>query len=587
MKLSIATKIFIGFAVVIVAFGGAATFTIYRMQVLRGSVTVIWRDLAPLTQRLRSLSSQLKAPERFLTMERPSYQQSLKHSLLGMAPFEELVKIERRLATMADAGGLNAEDATAIDAVRNALATFRTGGDLYAAVAGEALEGLESDAKTPSETVYERLVRLTVKRVNEGGLTRLSPEVRATKRALRRTNRVIIEALRELERPIEGLRERAESDQRSATLAVIVAAMVALAVSLIMLFVSQLTLKPLRQLREGVRRVAEGDLGAPVRVTSGDEIGQLAEEFNRMAAALRTRDRALAAQREDLIRAERLATIGKLAAQITHEVRNPLSSIGLNAELLEESVENDEEGRELLEAIQNEVQRVKMITEEYLRFARMPRPEPTTVDVGALIKTISGFVGHQLAQHGITAKLEARDAQEGGPAPLQADPDQLRQVMINIINNSIDALTADGASHDEAQQGVEPWIQIEVCEWPSDSHALMRLGDSSDSEDPIDDIEDRAEKKLGGGVRITVCDNGPGIDPEVAEHLFEPFVTGKSGGTGLGLALTQKIIGDHGGVIRAESPVENGRGTRFLIDLPRQSAFTERLTGGIKVGGES
>jgi len=553
VKLSIATKIFLGFAIVILAFSGAAALTIFQMQSLRASVTVIWRDVVPITLNLRSLSRRIKAPERFLSMERPTHQQSLKHALLGMDPFGDLRHIEERLETLDQTGSLASQDADVVRGVRGALERFRTSGDLQGSVAGATIEGLEVDPSTPSEEVYRRIVRLTVKRVNEGGLTKRSPEVRATKRVLRRINRVVVEALRDLGRPVEGLHMRAESDERDATLTVVVVATVALLISLIMLFVSQLTLKPLRQLREAVKRVAAGDLRKPVEVRSADEVGQLAEEFNRMADALRARDAALARQREELLRAERLATIGKLAAQITHEVRNPLSSIGLNAELLEEELaSSDDEARELLEAIQAEVQRVKSITEEYLRFARMPRPEMGEVELGPLLTTITGFLSHQMDQRGVATRYLGFDADI---APIRADPDQLRQVVINIVNNALDALRPEGG---EPTDG--PEIGFELSEI------------------------DPAASPQGGGVRLDIVDNGPGIDAEVADTLFEPFVTGKSGGTGLGLALSQKIMTEHGGTIAALSPVSDGRGTRFRIELPRH-AFTERVTAGIKVSG--
>src|SRR5204863_2163841 len=129
-------------------------------------------------------------------------------------------------------------------------------------------------------------------------------------------------------------------------------------------------LAPLRRLAASAKQIARGDYRQRVDVASGDEIGALAGEFNAMAAALEERELRL-------IRSERLAAVGKIAAQITHEVRNPLSSIGLNAELLEEelgALPGGAESRQIASAIVKEVDRLAAITEQYLRFARLPRP---------------------------------------------------------------------------------------------------------------------------------------------------------------------------------------------------------------------
>src|SRR6185295_17199097 len=137
------------------------------------------------------------------------------------------------------------------------------------------------------------------------------------------------------------------------------------------MFLAQRALDPLRRLAAGAKQIARGDYRQRVEVGIPDEIGDLASEFNAMAAALEERELRL-------IRSERLAAVGKIAAQITHEVRNPLSSIGLNAELLEEelaSLPGGAESQKIASAIVKEVDRLAAITEQYLRFARLPRPK--------------------------------------------------------------------------------------------------------------------------------------------------------------------------------------------------------------------
>ncbi|MDP6944067.1 MAG: ATP-binding protein, partial [Myxococcota bacterium] len=269
------------------------------------------------------------------------------------------------------------------------------------------------------------------------------------------------------------------------------------------------------------------------RVPTGsrDEIGQLASEFNTMAEALSARDRELARQREELLRAARLATIGKMAAQITHEVRNPLSSIGLNAEMLEEEIGDSVEAQQLLTSVQREVHRLKAITEEYLRFARFPKPVLAPVDVSVIVDSFLSFLAHELRNNEIT--LRRPDTHQPLPV-VMADEDQLRQAFLNVARNAIEALR-----------------EVAVPR-----HFGVALAGSD-----------------AGGVSVIFTDDGPGLAEEIAPRVLDPFVTGKPGGTGLGLALVQQIVVDHGGTIEFATNADvcstSARpGTRLLITLP-------------------
>ena len=539
MRLSVSTRIFLAFAVVIIAFGATSVFALYKMSSLRRSVTVVWKEVIPVSNQLKGLSRQLKSAEELFAFKRPSDATWLQQVLPSLEPFtgpQGLDVAARRLEALAAAeDALAAADRAELGAIAQRMRAFMGGRDLLDAVAGEDVaELLEPEgADLPSEELYDRLVRRTLKRASLGELGPTSAETRAGVRVLRRINRELVDTIRALSGPIRAIDQRAEADERATSVAVVVIASVALVLSLLMLWMSQLTLKPIRQLREGARRIAAGDYQERVTVRSQDEIGQLATEFNTMAESLRKRDAELERQREELLRADRLAVIGKLAAQITHEVRNPLSSIGLNAELLEEELDDlpdAGEARASLRAIIREVQRLKSITEEYLHFARLPRPDLRGVDVGALLGQFLAFLAHEVKESG--AVLTVRGVYtclEGGPPPLRADPDQLRQALLNIAKNALEALRT-----------VEGPRELEVS----------------------------LEPRPGGGVRIRIADNGPGIDPALRERIFEPFVTGKSHGTGLGLALTREIVLEHGGTIAAHSPVADGRGTAFVLELP-------------------
>ena len=531
MRISVATKIFLGFALVIVAFSSACIYTIYRMNDLREGLTVMWEGVEPVRNRLKDLARQLLALEQFLELKRPGDAEYLNELL--PTPFVRLRAIEMRLSALAASDDAAETDRQLLGDVAATLRSFRLGNEVVAVLDKEGLSRLGPGEERSSEAVYERLIRRVIKLANEGRLKKSSPESRATTRALRAVDKAANEAHRELHRRIRALPERAASEERAATIAVILTASGALAVSVIMLIVSVLTLAPIKQLRGGARRIAEGHYSERVRIGRSDEIGQLGREFNTMAQAIEARDEELKSQREALLRADRLATIGKLAAQITHEVRNPLSSIGLNAELLEEELEELEDRQEasaLLAAISEEVQRLKSITEEYLRFARLPRPDLAPVDVGALLLQFLSFVEYELADAGVeVAARQVVATADGGPPPISADADQLRQALLNIARNAIDALS-----------DVPSPRRLEV------------------------ELTSTGEQML----RICISDNGPGIDEELRDRIFEPFVTGKSGGTGLGLALTQQIIEEHNGRIQAVSPWVEGRGTAFIIELP-------------------
>lgn len=227
----------------------------------------------------------------------------------------------------------------------------------------------------------------------------------------------------------------------------------------------------------------------------------------------------------ELIKKERLAAIGRMTSQVTHELRNPLSSIGLNAEMLEEELVELEtspaqvEALELLHAIMQEVDRLAGITEEYLAYGRLPtaRPEPT--DVHAIVSDLLDFLKEELSRRQVQAKRSLLP----GELRVQGDPNQLRRAFMNLVRNAVDAMDEGGTLTVETRRG--------------EDFAVIEIGDS-----------------------------GPGIPEEDLAHIFDPFFSTKETGTGLGLALTSQIIEEHGGRILAASTM--GQGTVFRIELP-------------------
>ncbi|MCH9681989.1 MAG: HAMP domain-containing histidine kinase, partial [Deltaproteobacteria bacterium] len=190
-----------------------------------------------------------------------------------------------------------------------------------------------------------------------------------------------------------------------------------------------LTLRPLRRLTEGVRKLGRGDWSQRVSPSGPgreDEVSQLAREFNHMAAALEERERRL-------LRGERLAAAGQLAAQITHEIRNPLSSVALNAELLEDELSQaSPESRHLLARISKEVDRLTAITEDYLSFARRPKPDLRRFDLGEEIGDLLEFMAQELEMAGVEIETQLPST----AMPVEGDSNQLRQVFMNLVRNA-------------------------------------------------------------------------------------------------------------------------------------------------------
>ena len=527
MRVSVSTRIFIGFILVVVTFGSVCGYTIYRMTRMRQTVALIWEEVIPVADQLKELSRQVTAPTAFLELDRPSDAHWLARILPGMEPFRHTQRIERRLLTIADAADLPDSDSELLRKAAKSLSELREGKRLVAMVP----PSVRDPSVISSEAAFARLSETTAKMASDGSLVREAPETRAMMFMLRSINRTVIHVARTVSEPVGALSGRAAEDEKTAMVAVGLIASGATILSLIILLMIQLTLAPIRRLREGARRIASGAFDERVPTGSRDEIGQLASEFNTMAEALSARDRELAHQREELLRADRLATIGKMAAQITHEVRNPLSSIGLNAEMLEEEIGDNHEAQQLLASVQREVHRLKGITEEYLRFARLPKPALSAVDLVPTLTSLFSFLSYEIKDAGIELDTE------GVPSELplvMGDADQLRQAFLNIARNAIEAL-----------QEVEAPRRFQIA----------------------------AKLRDDAFIQLSFSDDGPGIDHAIAHRIMEPFVTGKSGGTGLGLALTHQIIVDHGGAISVEpsylyEDAKERPGTRLVLTLP-------------------
>lgn len=227
---------------------------------------------------------------------------------------------------------------------------------------------------------------------------------------------------------------------------------------------------------------------------------------------------------EEKSRWERLVAVGSMAAKVAHEIRNPLSSISLNVELLLDEIrspasEEKPEAVSLINSILSEIDRLTNVIEEYLSFGRLPSPSLTSVSVREFLLGVGDFVGPDLRGHGIGLVLDILP----GTPPLLIDQTQARQGLLNLFRNAREAMPSGG--------------EIRVTAGPCED-----------------------------GVLIEVEDNGNGIPPEKIDRIFDPFYTTKDFGTGLGLAFVQQVMREHGGRITCRSRV--GKGTAFGLHFP-------------------
>jgi two-component system NtrC family sensor kinase len=300
--------------------------------------------------------------------------------------------------------------------------------------------------------------------------------------------------------------------------------------------------RPLKELLTATERVAAGDFDVEIHVSGSDEISTLGRSFNKMTGDLKVASRELKqwgktleqrveektaelqrTQRQ-LFHAERMASIGKLAAGIAHEINNPLTGVLTSGQLLLDDCPPDSPDHEDLETIVNETLRCRRIIRGVLDFARQSAPEKRRMRISPVIATTLAFLEHQASFHNIEI---IQDIQEDMPHVL-IDKDLIQQVFTNILVNASEAMKEVGT--------------------------LTITADYRPESDQV---------------RVCISDTGCGIPEEDLPKIFDPFYTKKEMGTGLGLAISYGIIAEHGGTIDVQS--EPGKGTTFTISLPRAS----------------
>ena len=278
--------------------------------------------------------------------------------------------------------------------------------------------------------------------------------------------------------------------------------------------------RPIGELSAAAERVAGGDLNAEIATTRKDDLGSLVHTWNAMLARMRE-------QRElesRLALAERRVSLGHLATGIAHEIRNPLNTIALAVDYLRRRFrpaarDDAEEFEKTTESLREEIARLNSLITSFLTYGKPLQLAPSTWDAAELVRTVARELQPDAATRGIALRVSGDEHAE-----FTGDRNLMKSAFLNVALNALQMMPSGGA------------LDISVA---------------SD----------------GGEVRVVFDDTGPGIAPELLPRIFEPYFSTRDAGVGLGLAMTRKIVSDHGGDLRASNRA--GGGSRFEFVLPR------------------
>lgn len=304
---------------------------------------------------------------------------------------------------------------------------------------------------------------------------------------------------------------------------------------LVSLYLARKYTQPLHDVVKAAKHVASGDLTKTIEVEGEDEIAELTRSFNEMVEKLR-QHREL---EERLREAERLSAVGKLASGIAHEIRNPLNFISLSIDhirsrLTSRRVDGTAEALALMSNIKEEIHRLNGMVENFLTVGKPLALNKSHVDLGALVRDVMGLAQQKAVEQGIEIVVAGQTSLQG----LKADPVQLKTCLMNVVLNAIQAMPNGG--------------RLRIV-------SALRPGAREGVDGP----------PSSGAVEVTVSDTGPGIGEEDLAKIFDPYFTTKKLGIGLGLAITKKIVEEHGGQISVRSRLHEG--TTVIISLPADS----------------
>ncbi len=328
-------------------------------------------------------------------------------------------------------------------------------------------------------------------------------------------------------------------------------------------FVWQVVGRPVKALERGTERLAAGDLGYQIDVRSKDEIGELARSFNAMSSQLKAehnenvawtrtleqrveqKTRELKRAHEHALHTEKMASIGKMAAVLAHEINNPLSGILTYAKLLRKWVDSDDSGKsrhkdidDSLDLIASESRRCGDLVKNLLTFSRTTPINLQPTNPNQIIDRALRLIQHQLD----LASIHVEPELDLELPSVTCDGAQIEQVLLALMMNALDAMP----------QGGNLWVSTKL-------------------------------NRVDGAIQITIRDDGCGIPPEILPRLFEPFLTTKETGrgVGLGLAISRSILERHNGNIEVQSEI--GRGTTFTVTLPWDGESDDATAADIAV----
>jgi len=292
-------------------------------------------------------------------------------------------------------------------------------------------------------------------------------------------------------------------------------------------FLARRITRPLHRLVDGTVRIAHGDFSQAIVNTSRDEVGDLARSFTEMTAQLLQARQRMEEANRCLVQHEKLASIGRMAATIAHEIRNPLTSVKLNIQKVAEEESFAETVKAHLGLSLEGIDQIERFIKELLNFTRVQELLLERWPVGQIVEESLKLIRGTLDQK----KIAVEKACAADLPPVLADADKLRQVFLNVLRNAHEALDAGG--------------KITIgCDTVAEGGRTM--------------------------VRVRIADNGPGIADKDRPNIFEPFYTTKPSGFGLGLANARKIVEQHNGTIGVGK--KRGRGSAFVILIPAEEA---------------
>jgi signal transduction histidine kinase len=291
--------------------------------------------------------------------------------------------------------------------------------------------------------------------------------------------------------------------------------------------VARILLNPIYKLVLKVRDAAGSEVVEHIKMSPGKELEELDLHINRLIVRINQANEDLRKNRELLERSSKLAAIGKIAPALAHEIRNPLTAIKMLIHVMMEEPGISKDKLHDLEIITHEINRVEGFLQNFLKYARPSRPQMQMVSIVPVIQETLHLLQPRLKQN----KIRLTESHEQESLRIKADPDMIKQVVMNLVLNAIESMGQDGE---------------------------LRFSTLVKTEDPENEI-----------LQMIISDSGPGIPDDILDSLFDPFVKGKDQGIGLGLSISQRIAELHHGWISAAN--NQGKGATFTVNLPLNS----------------